>query len=123
VPEGLTRRSGGLGLQPICQSGRLSVFAITAFLSLNSVMTSSSATAANPLAAIQNRHQSLQSSNFVVALNDAYADGSGITCRSEGTHEYSAAAYSLLMDFLAYDRGPGGMSGSEMQAKVQRLVR
>ncbi|WP_157095500.1 hypothetical protein [Bradyrhizobium sp. AT1] len=50
------------------------------------------------------------------------ADGDGIGCRSEGTSEYSAASYSMLMDFLAYDRSPDWIHASVMRAKVQRFV-
>jgi hypothetical protein len=51
--------------------------------------------------------------NHVVALDNADTDRSGVICRSDGTSEYSAAAYSLLMDFLPRARSPGpGIAGA-----------
>jgi hypothetical protein len=116
------RWKGVFRLRAMRPSGRSCLLAIVAFPFFDGVGASSFAIATSQLAPIHQAHEPLQSANFVVALDDAYADADGGNCRSEGTPQYSAAAHALLMDLLAYDRGPGAMSGDEMEAKVRRLV-
>jgi hypothetical protein len=49
-------------------------------------------------------------------------DAARTACKSEDADHYSEAAHTKLMEALAYDRGPGGMSRVEMERKIQSLI-